>query len=523
MLAPVKSFICTEDTPVVQTRAGKLRGMILDGVYSFRGVRYAEAERFMSPKPVSPWEGVVDAQDYGYVSPILNTPRFRGDIVGPHRYWASSEHCQYLNVWTDKLDPQAKKPVLFWIHGGGFSDGSSIEMYAYEGENLARDKDVVVVSVNHRLNILGYLDLSDYGPEFSHSGVVGMEDLVEALRWVHENIAQFGGDPENVTIFGQSGGGGKVQVLMQMPSADGLYQRAIIQSGVLSSAMNVTKAQAQTQAKAIVEAIGGIDNLRSKDYFYLAEAVHAVEAQGVRVGWGAVPGCGDYADLWYDTGFRPETAQIPVMVGSTLSDFAFGSPARLALANKAALTEEERRAAVRETYGDAADEIAALFEAGYPGVNLYYATAVDTMVRVATMEYIAARSAAVEAPVFAFMVAHESVFKGGTMSRHCDEIPFVFRNDAGIGAVHGADAAIDAKLREELSGAWVNFARSGNPSGGVVPRWTPYTDDCHATFVFCDTVSETRIDHDTELVKLVQKHAPIPPFFAAPMEKKDKK
>ena len=160
MLAPIKKFVCTEDTPVVQTKAGKLRGMIIDDIYTFRGIRYAEAERFMSPKPVTPWEGIVDCQDYGYVSAIIDTPRFQGDIQGPHRYWATSEHCQYLNVWTSEMNPEAKKPVMFWIHGGGFANGSSVEMYAYEGENLARDKDVVVVSVNHRLNIIGYLDLS---------------------------------------------------------------------------------------------------------------------------------------------------------------------------------------------------------------------------------------------------------------------------------------------------------------------------------------------------------------------------
>ncbi len=519
MLAPIKKFICTEDTPVVQTKAGKIRGMIIDDIYTFRGIRYAEAERFMSPKPVTPWEGVVDCQDYGYVSAIIDTPRFQGDIQGPHRYWASSEHCQYLNVWTSQTNPEAKKPVMFWIHGGGFASGSSIEMYAYEGENLARDKDVVVVSVNHRLNVIGYLDLSDYGPQFSHSGNVGMEDIVEALRWVRDNIAQFGGDPNNVTIFGQSGGGGKVQALMQMPSADGLYHRAIIQSGVLKLGPNVSREDAKATAKAIVDAIGGIEAACTKDYYYLAEAVKKAQAEGVNVNWSPVPGTGDFPGMWADAGFRPEVAHIPVMIGSVISEFAFGVP----MFDKNALSQEQRSAALAEKYGQAAPAIEAAFKVAYPGVNTFYAGFVDTMFRQPNLEYLATRSQLPTAPIYAYVVAHEHAFKGGRMSGHCDELPFVFRNDAGIGAVHGYDPTIDAKLREEISGAWVNFARTGDPNGQEINPWTPYTADCHATFIFGDAVSETRIDHDTQLVELVQKYAPLPPFFAARAAAKNKK
>ena len=512
MLAPIKKFICTEDTPVVQTKAGKLRGMIIDDIYTFRGIRYAEAERFMSPKPVTPWDGIVDCQDYGYVSAIIDNPRFQGDIQGPHRYWATSEHCQYLNVWTSEMNPEAKKPVMFWIHGGGFANGSSVEMYAYEGENLARDKDVVVVSVNHRLNIIGYLDLSDYGPEFSHSGNVGMEDIVEALRWVRDNIAQFGGDPNNVTIFGQSGGGGKVQALMQMPSADGLYHKAIIQSGVLKLGPSVNKEQAQTAAKAIVEAIGGIENLCTKDYYYLAEAVKKVQAAGTMVSWSPVPGCGDYEDQWSEVGFRPEAYKVPVMIGSVLSEFAFGVP----MYDKTALTDEQRSAAIAEKYGaEHAEAIENAFKAAYPGLNTFYATTVDNMFRGPNLEYLATRSQYETAPIYAYVVAHEHAFKGGRMSGHCDELPFVFRNDAGIGAVHGWDPATEVKMREELSGAWVSFARTGDPNCEAISTWKPYTADCHATFIFGDQVSETRIDHDTELVELVTKYAPLPPMFAA--------
>ena len=151
----------------------------------------------------------------------------------PHRYWPQDEHCQSLNIWTNKLDPEAKKPVLVWFHGGGYAAGSSIEQVAYEGVSIAKKGDSILVSVNHRLNILGYLDLSPFGEKYKNSANAGHADMVAALQWVHDNIALFGGDPENVTIFGQSGGGMKVIDLMQIPAADGLFQKGLVMSGVM--------------------------------------------------------------------------------------------------------------------------------------------------------------------------------------------------------------------------------------------------------------------------------------------------
>ena len=228
-----KEFYMSKSAPIVETPKGKIRGFHYDGVDHFYGIRYAKAKRFQMPEPVKAWEGVKDAGSYGMICPVLNEPQPMGEVTIPHRFWPSSEHCQYLNVWTTKCDPEAKKPVLFWMHGGGFSAGSSIEQVAYDGFNLAKLDDVVVVTVNHRLNVFGYLDLSAYGEKYKNSVNVGMADLVEALRWVRDNIACFGGDPDNVTIFGQSGGGAKVTVLGQIPEADGLFHKAIVMSGVM--------------------------------------------------------------------------------------------------------------------------------------------------------------------------------------------------------------------------------------------------------------------------------------------------
>ena len=227
-----KTFYCNKSGPIVTTKAGKLRGFVVDGTYTFHGIRYAVAKRFHQPEPVPAWEGVKDALAYGYVCPLLEQDEPSNEVMIPHRYWPMDENCQYLNIWTQSLDENAKKPVMVWLHGGGYFAGSSIEQVAYEGDALAAYGDVVVVTVNHRLNILGYLDLSDYGEEYANSGIVGMEDIVMALKWVRDNIDQFGGDPDNVTIMGESGGGAKVRALLQMSSADGLYHRAIIQSGI---------------------------------------------------------------------------------------------------------------------------------------------------------------------------------------------------------------------------------------------------------------------------------------------------
>lgn len=501
MLSTIQSFICNEDTPVVQTKEGKLRGMIVDGIYTFRGIQYAKAERFQPPRRIEPWEGIVDCQDYGYVAPLIKQPRFRGDAVMLHRYWTSHEDCLYLNVWSSSMDPKAKKPVMVWLHGGGFSIGSSNEMYSYEGENMARDKNVVMVTLNHRLSILGYLDLSAYGEQYSASGIAGMQDIVEALRWVRDNIAQFGGDPDNVTIFGQSGGGGKVQTLMQMPSADGLYHRAIIMSGVLSFSNNSKEAAGKT-AERIIEKIGGLENLLTKDFFYLAEAAAAVEAEYGPISWAPVSGCGDYAGGWDQVGFRPETTCIPVMVGTVINEFFFDKT----VFNRAALGEEQLIAILAERYGEDAREAKELFCKAYPGINPYYAKGVDARFRLPTLRYIDKRLESAEAPVYNYVTAHESAYKGGRITNHNDDLPFVFRNEGGYGALHNWDIKLDTKIREELSGSFVSFAISGDPNHQGMNHWEPCTPGRHATFLFWDGDSETRINHDAELMVMAKKH-----------------
>src|SRR5690349_18478300 len=220
------------DPPVVEVKGGKLRGLREGKTLSFLGIPYAEAERFELPKPVASWTGIKNAQVYGPVCPSPEQTTVSGDeLVFPHRYWIANEHCQYLNVWTQNPSPAAKKTVMVWMHGGGFTNGSSMEAYAYDGRSLSEFGDVVVVSINHRLNILGTLDLSACGERYANSRYTGTADIVAALEWVRDNIEAFGGDPGNVMIFGQSGGGGKVVSMMHTPAAKGLFHRVSAQSG----------------------------------------------------------------------------------------------------------------------------------------------------------------------------------------------------------------------------------------------------------------------------------------------------
>ena len=231
-----KQFRYDFQTAVVKTDKGLVHGYEYDGMSIFKGIPYAKAKRFHDPEPVEPWNGLLEATGYGYVCPLMDDERPGSDLGTPHRIGVQNENCQNLNVWTPACDGE-KRPVMVWLHGGAFTGGSSMEQIAYEGANLCKYGQIVFVSINHRLNVLGYCDLSEYGEEYKNSGNAGTSDMVAALQWVRDNIEAFGGDPGNVTIFGQSGGGMKVTALLQTPAADGLYHRGIVMSGVQGGAL----------------------------------------------------------------------------------------------------------------------------------------------------------------------------------------------------------------------------------------------------------------------------------------------
>ena len=248
-----------DNIAIANTQYGKVRGYIMRDTYTFLGIPYgastAGENRFMPAKPPQPWEGVKDAVFYGACAPqsVMKYPNNIATFLDCWNYFDMSEDCLNLNVWTPGLD-DAKRPVIVWIHGGGFSSGNSIEHHEYHGENFSHYTNAVFVSPNHRLNSIGFTDFSEVDPKFKDSGNVGILDLVEALRWVHNNIANFGGDPNNVTIIGQSGGGAKVCNLVTMPETKGLIHKAVALSGNATSAIN--KEAAKGLGPAILKAAG---------------------------------------------------------------------------------------------------------------------------------------------------------------------------------------------------------------------------------------------------------------------------
>src|SRR5215471_305705 len=232
-------------TKVINSTNGRVQGLIHDGVHTFKGIRYGAPPvgplRWMPPQKPDPWKTILDCSDYGapamqiaggtIAAPVSDFGMQMGRVfTTPSELKIQNEDCLFLNVWTPGTDSR-KRPVMVWIHGGGFAFGSGSQTI-YEGEDLAREQDVVVVSMNHRLNLFGYMNLAELmGEGYKSSGTVGMQDLVLMLEWVRDNVSDFGGDPGNVTIMGQSGGGAKVSILLSMPSAKGLFHKASIQSG----------------------------------------------------------------------------------------------------------------------------------------------------------------------------------------------------------------------------------------------------------------------------------------------------
>ena len=367
-------------TAIVQTESGKVAGYIDNGIFNFKGIPYAQAERFMPPVKPTPWEDVRSSRSYGPVCPIdigstvvLNDEM---EFVQQHNFGYMNENCLNLNVWTQRInDASNKRPVMVWLHGGGYTAGSSCELPTYDGLNLSKTSDVVVVSVNHRLNVLGFLDLSGVSDKYKYSANVGMLDLVAALEWVKANIANFGGDPGNVTIFGQLGGGGKVCTLMQMPKAKGLFHKAISESG----AAGALKEASTTKliGFAILEELGlkpgQVDSLRNVPHAELLaagnRAVQKVAAKlapqaGLMGMLGWAPSM-DGEVLPFQVG-TPEaeaiSRDIPLMIGTNKNEFAalMGNPL------KPNATEEEVKDALQKIYGDKTDAYIAAVKKAFP-------------------------------------------------------------------------------------------------------------------------------------------------------------
>ena len=489
--------------PVVETKAGKLRGVALEKCVAFKGASYgastAGAGRFMPPRKLEPWTGVKDALELGARSP-QNASGLIPEVDAVDRKEPIREDCLHLNVWTPSLGSSHKRPVMFWLHGGGFTSGSG-GFAIYDGTNLASRHDVVVVTVNHRLNVFGYLYLAGIGgAKYADASNVGMLDIIQALEWVRDNIAEFGGDPNNVTIFGQSGGGAKVSTLLAMPGAQGLFHRAVIESGASLRGIPVEAANKSTEA--VLAKLGLKSNqLDELQKMPMDQLLHGISGGGL-MGNPAfrfapvVDGKTLTANPFDPT--APEmSAGVPLLIGSTQTEVTF-FPGQLL----DPIDEATMRQHVKQTLraGDAeTDKVIAAYKKIDPkisNIDLYLEVASDSFAMVNAVTAAERKAALGKAPVFMYYFKWRSPVRDGKLkAMHCMEIPFVFDNVDGGKPMTG-DGQDRYALASKISGAWVAFARSGNPSQKGL-HWPSYDATKRATMILndkCEVVDDPRRD-----------------------------
>ena len=468
---------------VVQTTAGLVQGTDEDGIYRYLGVPYAQArERFVPAEDAEAWDGIRMADSYGPISP-------QGAISGlgdAGNQDGTDNNSQNLNIWTPGVNDGKKRPVMVWLHGGGFSTGSANEE-GYDGENLSRSGDVVVVSVNHRLNVFGYLDLSAYGEKYKDSANVGIRDIVASLEWIQDNIEGFGGDPGNVTVFGQSGGGAKVLALMTSPYAKGLFHKGIVQSGATETMGVIFNSQeASTRlTEHILEKLDitedNIEDIQSVPVEQLeAAAAEALQETGEELKLPAALG-GGYSMDWepvVDGDFLPTNpvtedsfaeagTDIPLLIGSNLNEWS-------------GFFETDP---IEPT-----EELTAALRRAYPDKTELTAEQVDTTtIRLPLLKIMSHKADQKAAPVYAYVFTYGNSYHGA-------EIPYVFNHVSGSGE--------EQTLGEQVSQTWVNFARTGVPGTEGMPEWEPYTRESGATMIL-DTESNLVYHHDQELLSIL--------------------
>jgi para-nitrobenzyl esterase len=471
-----------DGAPIVSTRAGRLRGIAVSDppVLHFKGVRYGQstagASRFMPPRPVAAWEGVKDATRFGDVCP-------QGGEVGRRSNEGTalvgmSEDCLVLNVWTPGADAR-RRPVMVWFHGRGFYAGAASEPL-YNGARLSKRGDVVVVGVNHRLNVFGYLFLAGVGgSSFAASGNAGVQDMQLALEWVRDNIAAFGGDPDNVTIFGESGGGAKVSTLLGVPTARGLFKRGIIQSGARLAGQTVAQATRNAQAVMSRLKVSTVEQLQALPVAALIAAV----TDDVRT----TPDFGPVTDGGYLPAdmFEPVASAsargIPVIVGTNRDEHAIYATGHPKFDKP--FSEEELRADLAPDFKEPGVEaLIAAYRQSRPG-----ATPWDLMIGIRSNRFhvnavrLAERQSKV-APVYQYSFDFAPSRLGAA---HAAEIAFVFSNaTANPNARPGAKAVEDA-----MSEAWLAFARNGKPNHPGMPAWPAYDTATRAVMVFNTTTA----------------------------------
>lgn len=501
-----------QTAPVAETSSGKVRGAIIEGVAAFKAVPYAAsptgASRFLPPHAPEPWPGVRDATSYAGRAPQAGlrtgTRPELETFSGTPDTSPDSEDCLTLHVWSPSTTDDAKRPVMVWLHGGAFSYGSA-NSERLRGSRLAKRGDVVVVTVNHRLNIFGHLDLSDIGgTDYKHSGNAGVLDLVAALTWVRNNIAHFGGDPANVTIFGESGGGGKVSTLLAMPVAAGLFHRAIIQSG--AAVRLRTKERSLKLTELVLKELGikaaAIEQLRTLSVTRLLAAIKPAERiLGTspyrlfdRYPFGPVVD----GDILPRQPFDPDAPDIMLDIPLIIGDMKDETASFLAsddLVWHRTLTEAQMLDRVHAIAGADTERVVETYRRLYPGATpaeRLIATTTDCNFRIRSLVLAQRRAAKATAPVWMYAFDWETPVQGGKMKApHAMDVPFTFDTIDLTNATDGSDTA--RRLAETMSGVWAAFARNGVPDHPSIPHWPAYRVPERATLILDTTC---RVDND---------------------------
>jgi len=506
---------------VVETSSGKVRGFVLRGIHQFLGIPYGAdtsgANRFMPPRKPEPWTDVFPALWWGDSAPQNMERRYANKYASFRdrwNYYDVSENCLTINVFTPGINDGRKRPVMFWIHGGGFTNGNGIEQDGYHGENFARFGDVVFCSINHRLGPLGYADLAGVGGEkYAASGNVGMLDIVAALEWVRDNIASFGGDPANVTIMGQSGGGAKVTTLTAMPAARGLLHRAVVLSG--AGTRSGDREYSEKLGSYVLEEAGlapsEIDRLQQlpwEDYYAIATraqrrlaAESTGSAGGMRRGFNPVVDGVVLPQHPYFPEAAPTAAEVPMLICSTFNEQSPSAfdPSLETVTLDQVVERVQERAGFGAGFGNRAKEVVEAYARTFPDLK---PIDIWTLVSSNRAGVVALADAKVKqpAPVWvAWFGWQPPLFDGRLRAFHCSDICFWFYN-TDVMLSHTGGGARPRKLSTQMATHLLQFMKTGDPNGSGLAAWPKYTTEKGEVMVL-DDVCEAKDDPDREARK----------------------
>jgi para-nitrobenzyl esterase len=481
----------------------------------------------MPPATPEPWSGIRNALQYGRVCPNQDCAHFNTDgknlastdedAFVLHRGAAATvagEDCLRFNLWTPEINGSHKRPVMVFMHGGGFSGGSGHDLLSYDGENLARNHDVVVVTHNHRLNVYGYLNLQELGgEEYVSSANAGLLDTVAVLAWVRENITTFGGDPGCVTIFGQSGGGGKVLALMAMPAAKGLFHRAIVQSGpflkflspdysgrlaeLVLAEVGLSKSRVRELQAIPVDRLSGAAAEAMKKMPSHQSSLRQVYGED---NWGPTVDGRILPRHPFDPDAPEVSAEVPLMTGSNLHEIVNG----LDRPEAQAMPMDELHQRVSQEFGKHSKGIIDAYRRDNPQATPFdlYATIAAASFRRPAFEQAIRKAALRRAPAYAYIYAWRTPLLGGRPGPfHAAELAFTFDNAELCD--HYSGGSIGAiVLSKQIITAWVSFARTGNPNHADLPYWPKYTSERRATMQF-DSLCAVRNDPEGQGLRLI--------------------